>query len=163
MYSQTDWTFQESQGFTVIVIRKNWQCSYNIFCIVCPLHRYIWHLKLQMTCQSLHWGLRKVRMEKFLDLTLFQGRTRWRNCRLTTKTPDYQLGWDILVKGWQLLRYSKTLLSVYVVKILQTFQPERTYNLQLGLRQWCAGNVYLLVLSSWKINIAETPIARLGL
>ena len=38
----------------------------------------------------------------------------------------------------------------------------RTY-LQLPLRQWGAGNVYLLVLSSWKVNIAEIPIAVMGL
>ena len=38
----------------------------------------------------------------------------------------------------------------------------RTY-LQLLLLQWGAGNVYLLVLSSWKINIAENPIAVMGL
>ena len=35
--------------------------------------------------------------------------------------------------------------------------------LQLPLRQWGAGNVYLLVLSSWKVNIAENPIAIMGL
>ena len=35
--------------------------------------------------------------------------------------------------------------------------------LQLPLRQWSAGNVYLLVLSSWKVNIAENPIAVMGL
>ena len=34
----------------------------------------------------------------------------------------------------------------------------RTY-LQLPLRQWGARNVYLLVLSSWKVNIAENLIA----
>ena len=38
----------------------------------------------------------------------------------------------------------------------------RTY-LQLPLRQWGAGNVYLLVLFSWKVNIAENPIAVMGL
>ena len=38
----------------------------------------------------------------------------------------------------------------------------RTY-LQLPLRQWGAGNVYLLVLSNWKVNIAENPIAVMGL
>ena len=38
----------------------------------------------------------------------------------------------------------------------------RTY-LQLPLRQWGVGNVYLLVLSSWKVNIAENPIAVMGL
>ena len=31
------------------------------------------------------------------------------------------------------------------------------------IRQWGAGNVYLLVLSSWKVNIAENPIAVMGL
>ena len=30
--------------------------------------------------------------------------------------------------------------------------------LQLPLRQWGAGNVYLLALSNWKVNIAENPI-----
>ena len=38
----------------------------------------------------------------------------------------------------------------------------RTY-LQLPLRQWGAGNVYLLVLSSQKLNIAENPIAVMEL
>ena len=38
----------------------------------------------------------------------------------------------------------------------------RTY-LQLPLRQWGAGNVYLLELSSWKVNIAENHIAVMGL
>ena len=33
----------------------------------------------------------------------------------------------------------------------------------LQLRQWGAANVYLLVLSSWKVNIAENPIAVMGL
>ena len=35
---------------------------------------------------------------------------------------------------------------------------DQTY-LQLPLRQWGASNVYLIVLSSWKVNIAENPIA----
>ena len=35
--------------------------------------------------------------------------------------------------------------------------------LQLPLWQWGAGNVYLLVLSSWEVNIAENPIAIMGL
>ena len=38
----------------------------------------------------------------------------------------------------------------------------RTY-LQLPLRQWGARNVYLLVLSYWKVKIAENPIAVMGL
>ena len=35
--------------------------------------------------------------------------------------------------------------------------------LQLPLWQCGAGNVYLLVFSSWKVNIAENPIAVMGL
>ena len=35
--------------------------------------------------------------------------------------------------------------------------------LQLPLQQWGAGNVYLLVLSSWKVNIAKIHIAVMGL
>ena len=42
------------------------------------------------------------------------------------------------------------------------YRYARTY-LQLPLRQRGAGNVHLLVLSSWKVNIAETPIAVMGL
>ena len=38
----------------------------------------------------------------------------------------------------------------------------QTY-LQLPLWQLGAGNVYLLVLSSWKVNFAENPIAIMGL
>ena len=38
----------------------------------------------------------------------------------------------------------------------------QTY-LQLPLCQCGDGNVYLLVLSSWKLNIAENPIAVMGL
>ena len=49
---------------------------------------------------------------------------------------------------------------------LHIFETEtnmaRTY-LQLPLRQWGAGNVYLLVLSSWKVNIAKNPIVVMGL
>ena len=35
--------------------------------------------------------------------------------------------------------------------------------LQLPLRPWGAGNVYLFVLSSWKVNIAENSITWMGL
>ena len=46
--------------------------------------------------------------------------------------------------------------------LMEVGDNARTY-LQLPLRQWGAGNVYLLVLSSWKVNIAEKPIAVMGL
>ena len=38
----------------------------------------------------------------------------------------------------------------------------QTY-LQLPLQQWGADNFYLLVLSSWMVNIAENPIVVMGL
>ena len=31
-----------------------------------------------------------------------QGRMKWRNCRLSTKTPDYHLGWTVLALCRQL-------------------------------------------------------------
>ena len=37
--------------------------------------------------------------------------------------------------------------------------PECIYK----LRQWGAGNVYLFVLSSWKVNIAKNTIVVMGL
>ena len=61
------------------------------------------------------------------------------------------------------------IVTTYLVKSFYKFSLTvthlgiaRTY-LQLPLRQWGAGNVYLLVLSSWKVNIAENPIAVMGL
>ena len=50
------------------------------------------------------------------------------------------------------------LLSAVAEAIFLLWQNlARTY-VQLPLPQWGAGNVYLLVLSSWKVNIAENPI-----
>jgi hypothetical protein len=31
-------------------------------------------------------------------MPIVQGRTKWRNCRLTTKSPDFQLSWAILAQ-----------------------------------------------------------------
>ena len=45
--------------------------------------------------------------------------------------------------------------------ILELSLPERIYNSHYG--NGCAGNVYFLVLFSWKVNIAENPIAVMGL
>ena len=44
-------------------------------------------------------------------------------------------------------------------QILEALNDQARTYLQLSLRQWGAGNVYLLVLSSWKVNIAKKPIA----
>ena len=47
-----------------------------------------------------------------------QGRTKWRNCRLTIKNPDYQLGWPILAKCRQL----DSLVAVTLSGILKAKQ-----------------------------------------
>ena len=51
-----------------------------------------------------------------------------------------------------------SILPKYPCAEMFQYQHARTY-LQLTLRQWGAGNVYLLVLSSWKVNIAENPMS----
>ena len=58
--------------------------------------------------------------------------------------------WEILDIGWQ---YSQHIL-------VTVYHCARMY-LQLPLQQWGASNVYLLLLSSRKVNIAENPIAVL--
>ena len=47
-------------------------------------------------------------------INLIQGRTKWRNCRLSPKHPDYQLGQAFLAG------YPTTQYLFYVVKILST-------------------------------------------
>ena len=64
-----------------------------------------------------------------------------------------------------LIDVNKNLLKNSITKHKKTKKQNviaQTY-LQLPLRQWSAGIVYLLVLSSWKVNIAENPIAEWGL
>ena len=70
---------------------------------------------------------------------------------------------------WHVFIYSNVWkwMDVFASKLKQgSYIPialyARTY-LQLPLQQWGASNVYLLVLSSWKVNIAENPIAVMGL
>ena len=43
----------------------------------------------------------------------------------------------------------------------ETTELAWTY-LKLPLRQWGVGNDYLLVWSSWKVDIAENPITVMG-
>ena len=60
---------------------------------------------------------------------------------------------------------SKFNLSIYQKKSDKLYMAQNVpiYNSQYSSQQWGAGNVYLLVLSSWKVNIAENPIALMGL
>ena len=53
-------------------------------------------------------------------------------------------------------------MALWDEPIVELSAKVRTY-LQLPLLQWGAGNVYLLVLSSKKVNIAKNPIAVIGL
>ena len=52
--------------------------------------------------------------------------------------------------------------NLYKMYFIFCWDIARTY-LQLPLQQWVASNVYLLVLFSWKVNIAENPIGVMGL
>ena len=48
-----------------------------------------------------------------------QGRTEWKNCRLTPKDLDCQLGWSMVHFGRvQAARYPEMQFSFYVLKIL---------------------------------------------
>jgi hypothetical protein len=57
--------------------------------------------------------------------------------------------------------YPKYFLTLTVYSEMPISAHAQTY-LQLPLRQWGAGNDYLLVLFSWKVNIAQNPIAVMG-
>jgi hypothetical protein len=61
-----------------------------------------------------------------------------------------------------LINFMIIYLNLLEQNVFLELNNARTY-LQLPLRQWGAGNVYLLVLSSWKVNIAENLIAVMGL
>ena len=70
---------------------------------------------------------------------------------------------------WQGVSNQDTLLtktcSSLQLYCIYLFQKNNTApsDLQLPLQQWGTGNVYLLVLSSWKVNIAENPNAVMRL
>ena len=64
---------------------------------------------------------------------------------------------EVFVSSWNKEKnVIKTVFYVRLTDIAWTY-------LQLQLRQWGVGNVYLLVLFSWKVNIAENPIDVMGL
>ena len=57
--------------------------------------------------------------------------------------------------GWKyLLKVEIICPTAFLADYIVQKYSARTY-LQLPFQQWGAGNVYLLVLSSWKVNIAE--------
>ena len=64
------------------------------------------HKRWVIVCRSFH--VRGPHILQWIPVrttcidTYIQGRTKWRNCRLTTKNPDYQLGWALLAECMQL-------------------------------------------------------------
>ena len=66
--------------------------------------------------------------------------------------------WPVIINQFALIDgpYPMPFITVIKIAIAQTY-------LQLPLRQWGVGNIYLLVVSSWKVNIAKNPIAVMGL
>ena len=67
-----------------------------------------------------------------------------------------------LYQGLYRLYFSKVMQFLSLRKVSEYGSMSAQAYLQLPLRQWGAGNVYLLVLSSWKVNIAEKPHCRNG-
>ena len=88
---------------------------------------------------------------------------------LTTKRYIVYLTFDrflsfFIVAGNDILQLnigSSFFLAGQQIDRLQKSLPERIYNSHYG--KMGAGIVYLLVLSSWKVNIAKNPIAVMGL
>ena len=56
-----------------------------------------------------------------------QGRTKWRNCRLAAKTPNYQLGWAILAECRQFDILKRNFLFMYIIKLLTTLPVTRAH------------------------------------
>ena len=71
-------------------------------------------------------------------------------------------GKPCLIHSYWMYTLSNYLQLVWDLTFFYVSIKARTY-LQLPLRQWGACNVYLLVLFSWKVNIAQNPIAVMGL
>ena len=53
------------------------------------LHIYLTHPNRHMV-----WCMYKT-LHNAYSYTYVQGRTKWRNCRLSIETPDYQFGWAV--------------------------------------------------------------------
>ena len=104
-------------------------------------------LTTKVVCmKSVRWTLPKVRH--------FWASKKIRNATIFLQRSLYNLIFCLLRSSTCPLTSFFWLLSLVICA--------QTY-LQLPLRQWGAGNVYFLVLSSWKVNITENPIAVMGL
>ena len=67
-------------------------------CILISLIDFFYHIpyvicRLMIRCVLL---LRKYTYSLTIEVPNFQGRTKWRNCRLSTETPEYQTGLAVL-------------------------------------------------------------------
>ena len=45
--------------------------------------------------ERMRWRWRNYRLSIYV---MYQGKQKWRNCRLNPKSPDYKIGWAILVE-----------------------------------------------------------------
>ena len=86
-------------------------------CILISLIDFFYHIpyvicRLMIRCVLL---LRKYTYSLTIEVPNFQGRTKWRNCRLSTETQDNQLGLAVLAV-LRLLDTLKRNFIFYVVK-----------------------------------------------
>ena len=77
-----------------------------------------------------------------------QGRTNWRNCRLTIKPPDYQLGWAVLAvspKAEFLFHVQKIFPTYHTVNIIDGLStvPPPCYSLVDNMYQLKVGTVHI--------------------
>jgi hypothetical protein len=128
------------------------------------------------------WYIVSHRQAIFMGVSLFRygGAQQWRNCINSCRLiyfSEVPLGPSVnsLILSWAAKKIAmvfwwrrwgrRTLAQKRIFKYqlhCWSHIKART-DLQLPLQQWGASNVYLSVLSSWKVNIAENPIAVMGL
>ena len=111
--------------------------------------------------------------DTFIFASLFFDRKEWTNRGMEMKVDQMKTDWwaDLpnrakrlpFCQSFNLLLINNPWTNTWLpICWLFDRSAHWTY-LQLPIRQWGAGNVYLLVLSSWKVNIAENSIAVMGL
>ena len=82
-----------------------------------------------------------------------QGQTKWRNCRLSTETPDYQLGWAVLAAS-RLICFELTLMSQLRSNFLVDFLSRLLNTLK------CNFHFFLKILPTLPVNINALSIYR---
>ena len=135
-YSKSQWGQTDFEFKSIQSILKNKYKSKDWCALICTKCSSVSLLVLWLI--NVHQTLSQHLVK---DLQVYyQWRTKWRNCRLTPKTPDYQLGWavwavirllNILRRNFYLFLFSQpTLLhntkKVHIIKSQSGFPPLRS-------------------------------------